>query len=82
MICPFLTNDSIYKYISNMVNNLTPYSIAKGKENLYLLTPHFKFIEKEKFKNNELFRSIGNSVDPFDRHVLYCGKYSFKEIRL
>ena len=26
-VCFFLTNDNIYKYISNMGNNLTPYSI-------------------------------------------------------
>ena len=29
-VCSFLTNDRIYKYISNMGNNLTPYSIAIG----------------------------------------------------
>ena len=33
MVCSFLTNDKIYKYISNMGNNLTPYSIAIGWEN-------------------------------------------------
>ena len=32
MVCSFLTNDKIYKYISNMGNNLTPYSIAIGWE--------------------------------------------------
>ena len=30
MICSFLTDDKIYKYVSNMGNNLTPYSIAVG----------------------------------------------------
>ena len=34
MVCSFLTNDRIYKNISNMGNNLTPYSIAIGWENL------------------------------------------------
>ena len=29
-VCSFLTNDRIYKDISNMGNNLTPYSIAIG----------------------------------------------------
>ena len=29
----FLTSDNIYKYISNMGNNLTPYSVATGGEN-------------------------------------------------
>ena len=47
MVCSFLTNDKIYKYISNMGNNLTPYSIAIGWENIYFLTPYFKFIKKE-----------------------------------
>ena len=35
MVCSFLTNDRIYKYISNMGNNLTPYSIGIGWENIY-----------------------------------------------
>ena len=34
MLCSFLTNDKIYKYISNMGMNLTPYSIAIGFENI------------------------------------------------
>ena len=49
MICSFLTNDKIYKFISNMGNNLTPYSIAIGWKNICFLTPHFKFVEKERF---------------------------------
>ena len=36
-VCSFLTNDKIYKYISNMGNSLTPYSIAIGYENIYYL---------------------------------------------
>ena len=47
MVCSFLTNDRIYKYISNMGNNLTPSSIAIGWENIYYLTPYFKYIKKE-----------------------------------
>ena len=35
MKCSFLTSDRIYKHISNMGNNLTPYSIAIGWENVY-----------------------------------------------
>ena len=34
MICSFLTNDNVYKYISNKGNNLTTYSIAVGHENI------------------------------------------------
>ena len=33
MVCSFLTNDRIYKHISNIGNNLNPYSIATGEEN-------------------------------------------------
>ena len=47
MVCSFLTTDKIYKYISNMGNNLVPYSIAIGWENIYYLTPYFRFITKE-----------------------------------
>ena len=47
-VCSFLTNDKIYKYISNMGNNLTPYNIAIGWENIYYLSPYFKFAKKEK----------------------------------
>ena len=46
MVCSFLTYDKVYKYISNMGNNLSPYSIATGEGNYYLLAPNFKFIEK------------------------------------
>ena len=58
MVCSFLTNNKIYKYISNMGNNLTPCSIAIGWENIYYLTPYFKIIEKENNDvddNNKLF---------------------------
>ena len=48
MVSSFLTNDRIYKYISNMGNKLTPYSIAIGWENIYYLTPYFKFTKEQK----------------------------------
>ena len=47
MVCSYLTNDKIYKYISNMGNSLTPYSIAIGWEKIYFLTPYFRVIKKE-----------------------------------
>ena len=34
IVCSFLTNDKIYKYISNMGGNLSPYSIAIGEKNI------------------------------------------------
>ena len=61
MVCTFLTNDRIYKYISNMGNNLTPYSIKIGLKDIYFLTP--KFVEKEDFPyvdDVELFDYISN----------------------
>ena len=33
MVCSFMTSDNIYKYVSNMGNNLSPYSVATGSEN-------------------------------------------------
>ena len=54
MISSFLTNDKIYKYISNFGRNLTPYSIAIGEENLFFLTPHSKLIKREKINYTEL----------------------------
>ena len=47
-VCSFMTSDNIYDYISNMGNNLSPYSVATGGENHYLLTPNFIFIKKDK----------------------------------
>ena len=77
----FFSNDNIYKYISIMGINLTPYSIALGDENIYFLTPHFKFIIREKIDDNELLKAIKGNVDPFNYHVSICGKYSLKKLR-
>ena len=53
-VCSFLTNDKIYKYISNIGNNLTPCSIAIGWENIYYLTPYFRVIKKENTDVNNI----------------------------
>ena len=45
-VCSFVTDDDIYKYISNMGLNLTPYSVAVGEENIYFLL-HISSILKE-----------------------------------
>ena len=42
MVCSFLTNDKIYKYISNMAKNLIPYSIAIDEENIYISNSGFR----------------------------------------
>ena len=46
MVCSFMTSDNIYENISNMGNNLSPYSVATGEENHYLMAPNFKFNKK------------------------------------
>ena len=54
MVCSFLTSDNIYEYVSNMGNNLSPYSFATGEENYYLLAPNFSFIRKHKIDYNTI----------------------------
>ena len=81
MVCSFLTNDKIYKYISNIGNNLTPYSIAIGEENIYFLTPHFEFIERENIEKTELMEKKENFVNLFDSRDSICRKDSFKKLR-
>ena len=66
LVCSFLTNDDIYDYISNMGNNLTLYIMAIGEENIYFLTPHFKFIKRCRVVDNELLSTNEESADPFD----------------
>ena len=56
MICSFLTNDDFYEYISNMGENLAPYSIALREENICFLTQQF-FIKREKIIDTELLKT-------------------------
>ena len=65
-----------------MVKNLTPHSIAIGEENIYFLTPHFKYNKKEKIDDNELLKTNKGNVHPFIYHVSNCGKNSFKKLRI
>ena len=58
MVSSFMTSDNIYEYISNMGNNLTPYSIATGEENYYLLTPNFVCIKKDKIDCDTILDGI------------------------
>ena len=74
IICSFMTSDNIYEHVSNMGNILTPYSIATGEENYYLLTPNFSFIKKDKIDYDTLLKRI--YVPESDL------KESFKEIEL
>ena len=54
MVCSFLTTGRIYKYISQMGNNLTPCSIALAWEKIYYLTPYFKLFKKENIDENDI----------------------------
>ena len=80
MVCSSLTNDKVYKYISNMGNRLTPYSIAIGMQNIYFLTPHFHYIKKGKINDGNLLETNNISNDPFYYCISQCGKDSFKKI--
>ena len=69
MVCSFITNDNIYEYVSNMGNNITPYSFATGGKNYYLLAPKFSFIKKDKIDYNTLLNGIyvPDSDLPFEK---------------
>ena len=72
MVCSFMTSDNIYEYVSNMGNNLSPYSFAIGKENYYLLTPNFSFIKKDKIDYDTILNGIyvPESDLPFEKMEL------------
>ena len=65
-----------------MGNNLSPYSKAIGEENNSFLTPHFKFIKRDRMEDSEILNTNESSVNPFDYHVSKCRKDSFKKIRI
>ena len=58
MVCSFMTSDNIYEYISNMGDNFTPYSVATGEENYYLLAPNFSFIKKDNIDYDDILKVI------------------------
>ena len=72
MVCSFMTSDNIYEYISNMGNILSPYSIATGEKNYYLLAPSFSFIKKDKIDYNTILNGIyvPESDLPFEKMEL------------
>ena len=63
MVCSFLTNDNFCKNISNMGNNLTPYSIAIGWENIYYLTPYFRVIKKGEIDVDDIDKLFNINYD-------------------
>ena len=80
VICFFLKNDDIYNYTSNMGNKMTLYSIAIDEGNIYLLTPHFKCIKRDRIDDSNLLSTNENFVDPFDYQISNCGKDSFEKL--
>ena len=58
IVASFMTSDNIYEYVSNMGNNLSPYSFATGEKNYYLLAPNFSFIKKDKIEYNGILDGI------------------------
>ena len=73
MVCSFNTSDNIYEYISNMGRNLSPYSIATGEKNYYLLAPNFSFIKKDKIDYDTILDGIyvPDSDLPFEKLELF-----------
>ena len=69
MVCSFMTSDNIYEYISNMGDILTPYIVATGEENYYLLAPNFSFIKEDKIDYDDILKGIyvPNSDLPFEK---------------
>ena len=73
MVCSFVISDNIYEYVSNMGNNLTPYSVASGSENYYLFAPNFRFIKKDKIDYNTILDGIyaPDSDLPFEEMEIF-----------
>ena len=65
-----------------MGNTLTPFSLALSEENIHCLTPHIKFIKRDRIDYDKLLNTTKNSLDPFDYHISNCGKDSLKKLRL
>ena len=68
MVSSFLTNDRIYKYISNMCKNLTPCSIAIGWENIYYLTPYFRFVQRKNIDIDDIDKLFDIDHDNIMKH--------------
>ena len=69
MVCSFMTSDNICEFISNMGNNLCPYSLATCEENYYLFAPNFKLNKKDKIDYDTLLEGM-----------YPCEEKSFKEV--
>ena len=56
-----------------MGNNLSPYSVATGEKNYYLLAPNFSFIKKDKIDYDTIMSGIyvPDSDLPFEKLELF-----------
>ena len=63
-----------------MGDNMIPYSIAIGEENIYFLSPHCKSIKRKNIKDDELLKTNGNSIDRFDYHLERHGHDRFEKL--
>ena len=79
-IYSFITNDHIVEVISNLGDNMIPFSIAIGEENIYFLSSHCKCIKRAKIKDNELLKTNGKSIDPFNYYLEKHGPNRFENL--
>ena len=59
---------------------MIPYSIAMGEEKIYFLSPHCKCIKRAKIKHDDLLKTTGNSIGPFDYHLEKHGPDRFEKL--
>ena len=53
-------------------------AIAIKEKYTYFILDIYKFFESERIEGGILLKSTKDSVDPFDQHMLNCGKGLFK----
>ena len=63
-----------------MGDNMIPFSIAIGEENIYFLSLHCKCIKRAEIKDDELSKTNGNSIDQFDYHLQKHGPDRFEKM--
>ena len=61
-----------------MGDNMIPYSIAIGEDNIYFLSPHCKCIKRAKIKDDELLKTFGKPTYPFNYHLEKHGPDRFE----
>ena len=82
LICSFLTDDNLYKYVPNMGDNLIPNSMAIGEKTNCFWTPYFETISKKVIDGDKLSNTDEDTVDLFDYLVSNFEKDTFRKIQL